>query len=231
MDTSTVLETGAGTATRRRELEEFVLERLFGETYYRFDLVEGEIFNPADVRIIYLSADVVRGIYEALNFEAGEAWKVILKTCGHLWAKRVANSLEQEYRAIAQHDWDDLNVAQYVELMEAYFSRHGWGKVKVVLDDAAEYGIVRVSMTHSLFATALNNVEGPVDFMIAGMLQGIFETISEQTLEALEVQSPRRNAAPGSEFLISAPERIASIENLVEEGAPLDDIIERLRQA
>lgn len=230
METSTAVKTGAPAGAAQRQLQDFVLTRMFGEEYYRFDLVAGEIFNPADVRIIYLSADIIRGIHEALSFEAGDAWKVILKTCGHLWSRRVAKSLAHEYRSIAEQDWDTLNVGQYVELLEAYFSRHGWGKVQIILDDAPEYGIVRVSLNHSLFATALNGVEGPVDFMITGMLQGIFEEISGQTLEAVEVKVPGESAQR-SEFLISAPDRINSIESLTEEGAPLDDILERLRQA
>jgi len=211
-------------------LERMVLDRLFGEQSYAFDLYEGTVVNAADTRIIYLSADIIRGIYEALNFEAGDAWRIILKTCGTLWGQRMARSMEREVTALTSREWQQFSVSEYVDLLEGYFSRHGWGKAKIHLEDAASHGIIRMSMTHSLFATALNHVEGPVDYMVAGMLKGLFEAISGQTLDALEVQSPRRDAAPSCEFLVSAVDRIAAIEPLVGEGLPLEEILDRLRQ-
>ncbi len=217
-------------STLTQSLIDDLFEQLFGLRQDQFDLHEGVITNPSDIRVIYLSADIIRGIYDALHYEAGESWGIILKSCGHLWGQRIAKLLEREVQLKAQRRLEAFTVAEYVALVENYFSHHGWGKLTIHLDDAADYGIVRATLTHSFFAATLTQVEGPVDFMIAGMLQGLFERLSGCELDCLELTSPRQNAAPASEFLITAPQRLASLETLIGEGVPFEVLLNQLRQ-
>ncbi|OUD14172.1 hypothetical protein [Thioflexithrix psekupsensis] len=203
---------------------------LFEPAAYRFDLREGTVRAPTEVRLIYLSTDIIRGIYEALHYEAGEAWHVILKNAGYLWGKRLALSLEQEVKIMGLPPLVQMPVEQYIFLIEQYFNRHGWGVMQILLDDAPRYGIVRAVMTHSLFASALNHVEDRVDAMIAGMLRGVFESISGQELDCIEIVCARQSAAPACQFLISSQERILNIEPLVEDGVAAEAIVEQLRQ-
>jgi predicted hydrocarbon binding protein len=210
-------------------LDADVLERLLGEKNYHFDLTEGTVVNTAGVRLVYLSSDLIKGIYEALYFEAGEAWHLILKKCGYLWGKRVSDTLQKELEFATQQSLGQLSVVDYLKLVESYFARYGWGQVTIQLEDAPQYGIVRVTMTHSLFVSALHHLEERVDGMIAGMLQGLFEKISGQSLDCLEVACAQRDAEP-CVFLISAPKRIASIEHLVADRVAVNDIIQQLRQ-
>ncbi len=216
--------------TLTQSLVNDLFEQLFGLRHDQFDLAEGVITNPGQVRVLYLSADVLRGIYDALYYEAGDSWGIILKSCGHLWGQRIARLLEREVHHQAQRRLEQFTVAEYVALIENYFAHHGWGKLTLNLEDAAAYGIVRATLTHSLFAATLTQVEGPVDFMIAGMLQGLFERVSGCDLDCLEVASPRQNAAPASEFLLTAPHRLAALETLIENGASCADLLQQLRQ-
>ncbi len=208
-----------------------VVERLFGHDYCDFDLFEGTALNAVNVRMIYLSSDIIRGIYEALYVEAGEAWRIILKTCGHVWGKRVSASLQQEVSLLMNAGMDELPVEQYVELFENYFSLNGWGKLTIDLNAAQQHGIVHANLTHSLFVHALNHLNDYVDPMVAGMLQGMFESISGQSLDCIEVTCACKAHTAKCEFLISGAERIKSIEPFVEKEATLDAIIERLRNS
>jgi len=210
-------------------LEAEIFERLLGEKNYHFDLTEGTVVNTAGVRLVYLSSDFIKGIYEALYFEAGEAWHLILKNCGYLWGKRVFDTLQKELEFATQLSLGQLSVVDYLKLIESYFARYGWGRMTIHLEDAPQYGIVRVTMTHSLFANALHHLEERVDGMIAGMLQGLFEKISGQSLDCIEVACAQRDAEP-CVFLISAPKRIAAIEHLVADRVTVADILEQLRQ-
>jgi len=210
-------------------LEEDVFTRLFSEAYHHFDMREGTVANSAGVRVIYLSSDIVRGIYEALNYEAGEAWKLILESCGYLWGKHMFESLVKEIQAVSQQNLENLPATEYLSALEAYFSMHGWGNVKIHLQDAP-YGIVRVTMTHSLFVDALNHVDDRVDAMIAGMLRGFFEKVSGgQQLGCIETACACRNAEPQCEFLISGIERIEKLMHLVEDEVAPNKILEQLR--
>jgi len=213
------------------EVDADLLERLFGGTFYEVDLHEGTTRSPNQVRVIYLSTDIIRGIYEALHYEAGEAWRIILKNCGYLWGKRVYGEIEKDFELLTSKPIHHIALPEYVRLTEEYFSAHGWGKLSFNLDDAATYGIVRAQLTHSLFVNALPTVNGRVDAMIEGMLRGWFERISgREDLDCLEITCTRQNAGPYCEFVISASERIAKIETLVEERASPHAILARLRE-
>jgi predicted hydrocarbon binding protein len=114
-------------------------------------------------------------------------------------------------------------------LLEGYFTKNGWGTIVIHLNDAQDYGFVRVSLQQSIFADALKHIEGPVDFMIAGMLRGMFETISGHSLDCLQICCAGTSPDQSSEFLISAPGRMAALSKEVGQGISVDDAIARLR--
>ncbi len=200
--------------------------RLFGHHTCHFDLVEGVVFSPAQVRIIYLSEDIIRGIYDALVFEAGEAWTVIMTTCGQLWGQRVTSSLKRELMTL-DRPLDSLTVDHYIALLEGYFSHHGWGRLTFDLARAETLGVVQAKLQQSLFRQSLDHVEGPVDYMVAGMLQGLFGAISQQTLQAVEFLDARTHT---SEFLISAPERMEPLVEFAQDGGDVHEALQRLGQ-
>lgn len=205
------------------------IEKLFSDASYRYDLTEGTVAGLTE-RIIYLTEDLVIGIHAALSHEAGEAWGVILKSCGHMWGWRLALVLEKKTRLKLNRDLGQLAVDDYLALLEAYFGQHGWGQLKLHLDDAATHGIVRASLRYSLFAVSLREQHKPVDFLVAGMLRALFERISNSTLDCVQVACPR--AADGAaEFLISAPERIAAIADAAPDSQTVDDALSKLRAA
>ncbi|MGZ8218415.1 hypothetical protein [Methylomagnum sp.] len=201
------------------------LEKLFSDAAYQFDLAEGTIAGLSE-RVIYLTEDLILGIYQALTDEAGEAWGIILKSSGYLWGQRLALVLEKKTRAQFNRELGELAVEDYLALLEAYFAQHGWGRLKLWLDDAEPYGIVRASLGHSLFAASLRRDGEPVDFLVAGMLRALFERISNQPLDCLQV-----TWAGTGEFLISAPDRIEAIASLVPEFRTVEDALARLRGA
>ncbi len=214
-----------------RTLENAVFEKLLGESGYFYDLKAGTVINYNGSRIIYLSSDIIRGIYEALYIEAGDAWKLILSNCGYRWGKQLYEGFNKELQLTNQTALENFTVSDFVEFVEQYFNMHGWGKVKIHLEDASTYGIIRVSMTHSLFVDTLSHLRDRVDFMIAGMLRGLFEKISNHTLDCLEIKCSARGAAPSCEFVITGQQRIRLLEPLVEnDDPPLEKLLAQLRE-
>ncbi|WP_394752537.1 hypothetical protein [Crenothrix sp.] len=193
------------------QLSTQVLDKLFGDSSLNFDLNKGTVLSITDVRIIYLSSDVIRSIYDVLKYEAGDAWSLILKNCGIIWGERISASLDKEVNVVAQQKMGQLNVDSFIQLLESYFSSHGWGKMQFYLDDAETQGIIRAKLKNSLFAETLKHINTPVEFMIAGMLQGIFSTISGHDLSCIQV-SYETTGSDSSEFLISAKARIDTLE-------------------
>jgi uncharacterized protein len=217
--------------TTNPKLSEGLIDMLFGTSQCNYDLVGGKVTGVTD-RVIYLSSDLIKGMYEALNFEAGEAWSLIFKNCGYLWGKREINRINKEIQVRMRKDLGELSVGQFIELVENYFSRQGWGRIKLSLDDAEQYGIVRATYDNSLFDANLAQVEGPVNYMIAGILKAFFEHISQAELDCAEVSWQRAGENLCSELLISGGDRIKSLEGkLNNKSHGIDEALGMLRVA
>jgi hypothetical protein len=207
-----------------------ILQKIFGEVTQTFDLNEGTALSSTNVRVIYLSSDIIHAIYDVLQYEAGEAWSLILKNCGNIWGKRVIASLENELQMTVSQKLGLLSVDSYITLLEGYFANHGWGRMRFYLDDASNNGIIRASLSNSLFASTLKHLNTPVDYMIAGMLQSIFSDISGHNLNCIQV-SHSYSGGNTSEFVISGAARIARLEQLKIHDLKPNDVLEHLRAA
>jgi predicted hydrocarbon binding protein len=213
-----------------QQLSEQILEKIFGESSQTFDMEAGTVLSNTNVRVIYLSADVIHAIYDVLKYEAGEAWPLILKNCGVIWGKQVATSLEKELQAIGSKRLGHLTVESYIGLIESYFANHGWGKMHFYLDSAESHGVIRATLTNSLFASTLRHLDAPVDYMIAGMLQSIFSSISEQNLRCIQI-SYAYSDTDASDFIISGSDRITHLEQFKIHELNANEALERLRVA
>jgi predicted hydrocarbon binding protein len=207
-----------------------ILQKIFGEAAQRFDLAEGTVIGNTDVRVIYLSSDLIHAIYDTLKYQAGDAWSLILKNCGLVWGKRVALSLEKEVLALGGIALGELGVDSYIALLERYFANHGWGKMRFSLADAENHGIVRASLANSLFAHTLAEVMGPVDYMVAGMLQSLFAEISGQDLQCEQI-AYNYSGKTTSEFVISGAVRVTALTELDLQELTPDEVLAGLRFA
>lgn len=208
-------------------IEKLDLEKFFDEMGHQWNLVLGTIQNQGGTRVVYLSSDVIRGVYNALEYEAGEAWKIILRNCGFFWGRRVAINLDRELSLIFQAAAKDLPVAEYVRFLEAYFRYHGWGVMEINLDRAVSHGLVVGRLRNSLFESVLTEVNGPVDYMIEGMLRAMFEHISGTPLDCVQVAS-EKSGAQACEFVVTGASRIDEVRPLVEGGAGPDEVYGKL---
>ena len=204
------------------------LQRFFDELDLSYDLAEGTVFTPAETRVIYLSSDVLLGVYRALKEETGPAWSLILKNCGRLWGRKVASNLEQEMFKKEGKKPSELAAQKYIEMLEAYFPAHGWGRLSAFLDDATTHGLMRFTMRHSLFVHVLEEENCPVDGMIAGILQGFFLHLTDQPLDCVEIGCVRQGYDQCT-FVLTHEDRLTDIEDSIESGKNPDDIYATLK--
>lgn len=208
-------------STQTQVMNNQLYERMFGNTGMNFDLYEGTVRSSLDSRIIYLSEDIIRGIYDALKYEAGESWGLVLKSAGRRWGRRVSVTLDEELRAVAGRPIDVIGVQEYTDLLENYFAHHGWGVLRIDLSDAPERGIVHAHLTNSIFSATLAKLPGRVNQMFEGMLAGIFETISGQAIDCVEILNANQSKDLASDFLLSGTERVEAIRPQLEASPDL----------
>jgi len=204
-----------------------VLAQIFGSSDLSFDLAEGTVRGYKQVRVIYLSEDIIRGVYEALVHETGEAWTLIMKTAGTSWGRRTAKLLDFQIQELSPQGASKLPVSDYFNLLQAYYQLHGWGHADFDLSKARSNGLIRVRFVDSIFVKALSDLSEPVDHMVGGMLTGMFSGVSKVNLDCIEIASPLLGS-PHTEFAISSPRRIEEIATLVEERIPAEEICEQL---
>jgi uncharacterized protein len=210
-------------------LAELDLEALFDDAQrLRWDLRAGTIRGRTDDRSLFLSADIIRGIHQALQHEAGEAWGIILYACGKRWGARLWKQLDAELQTAQGTRPVDLDVDGFVAWIERYFAVHGWGRLELHLDDAVSHGIVRATLHNSLFSAVLEDLDEPVDHLVAGLLAAVFSAVADRDLGCIETASANKGA-PAGVFLVSAAERIEALEEAVEEGRDAEAILEQLR--
>ena len=210
-------------------LSEGLIEMLFGNEHCVYDLVGGKVAGITD-RVIYLTSDLIKGIYDSLVYEAGEAWSLIFKNCGYIWGKREIERLNKEITVRMRKELGELSVGEYIDLVENYFSRQGWGVIKIKLDDAESNGIVRVTFENSFFDTNLTETTSQVNFMIAGILRAFFEHISQTELDCIEVSWDRSGDKPVSELLISGSQRINKLsEKITDAPMKIEEALRLLR--
>jgi predicted hydrocarbon binding protein len=208
-----------------------VLNLMFTADSCEYDLVGGKVTATTE-RVIYLSSDLIIGIYEALNYEAGEAWALIFNNCGYLWGRREIDRLKKELKIRIQQEIEQLSVKDFSSLIEGYFSKQGWGKVKIHLDDAEQYGIIRVNLKNGLFDANLSPlVNGSTNYMIAGLLRAFFENISQASLGCVETSWQRNGDQHSCDLLISGSARITALQAQLTPSKSVDveDALGRLR--
>lgn len=204
-------------------LESLDLDRFFELSQKNYDLVDGTAINGAGTRLVYLPEDAIAGIYAALYEEAGPAWRLILKNCGIIWGRRVAENLNRELGLLYSTEQGALVVPEFVRLIERYFSSHGWGKLSINLEHAATKGVVLATLEHSIFVSVIDGKGEMVDPMIEGLLKSLFQEQAGQELDALEIACADKGA-PYCEFVISGMERLEPFVEKMEDGCSGDEV-------
>jgi predicted hydrocarbon binding protein len=208
-------------------IERLGLDRLLEDSSFHWDLRQGVVFTPAKTRVCLFSADLLQGVYKAIYDEAGEAWSLIFKRCGCLWGGRLARRLDQEFSMLYDKRLEDLPVVDYVNLIEAYFATHGWGRVTVHLEKAQEKGVVEISLSNSIFAEIIDNPEEMVEPMMSGIFASLFSHISRRELDCVQTACASKGA-PLSRFLVTVSSRLSAVAAEARAGVSHELLVARL---
>lgn len=208
-------------------LSQLDLNRFFELTEESFNLEEGTAFNKGHTRIVFLPEDAIAGIHASLKEETGPAWKIILKNCGSIWGKKVATNMARELEMLFSVRPGEITAKECLDLLERYFSDHGWGKMTFDVSRAFTNGFIHARLSNSIFVRVLKDEIDLVDPMIAGILGSLFSDLSGKDLDAAEIACVAKGAA-SCEFVISSAERIADLEPAIEEGNSPEDVVDIL---
>lgn len=200
----------------------------FYETdYLRHDLLLGTLHNRNGTKLCYMAGELLFGIQKALEDETGPAWRLILKRCGRIWGRRVAQRFAAETSQFYNRPLNDLPMEEFVALLEGQFRYHGWGLLKLDFTHA-EKGIIQASLRNSAFVESVGASATPIDSLVSGLLSELFQEVSERKdLECYETEC----TAQGKDvcrFVIGTEGRVGIVPELIEQGWSHDQVVRHL---
>lgn len=210
-----------GTATAMHQQD---LDDLFGILGQNYDLRAGTVRTPQDEREIYLPSDLLAGVHAALQFEAGEAWGIVLQTCGRTWGQRVAKRMWAQLASQKGIAAEDLPVDAFITWVEGWFRYCGWGVVTFDLAHATAHGVVLVRLEHSLYRESITEAPRRCDYLIAGLLSSLMARIADQPLGCAELGPDGQRAL----FAVTHQDRIDALQDALDDDAPIDDLMSQL---
>jgi uncharacterized protein len=209
-------------------LDHLELESLFDSNLLSYDPREGVLFNPAKTRLCLLSSDLLLGVYKAVLDEAGPAWRQIFKHCGKIWGQRLVRRLERECVLLAGVGLADLPLERFLSFVKGYFVFHGWGTLELDVTHSMESGVVEATLSNSIFCSIIDDPDGMVDPLIAGILCSMLGHLSQRELDCIQTACGRTDSH--SRFVITAPERLEALEKATKTGSSHTAILESLRK-
>jgi predicted hydrocarbon binding protein len=190
--------------------------------YFTTDVTKGATRTPGGTRVCTLTSDFLLGFRDALVYECGKSFRPVMKSCGVRWGKTFIGRFEKEITALYQTPVKDLPAGVVHSLLADAFNYHGWGKLTIDLS-AADHGVLQIELTDSVMPGLVREADRPVDHLMTGLLAAIFGHFAGTQLDAVQTDCPTRGAT-ASRFVITAPSRIAEIEEWLD-AAPAESPI------
>lgn len=188
---------------------------------------DGSLMDASGERRIWLT----RGFWQALQAStiqslAGNHGKSVLYAIGRYWGERSFPGLQHRFtgQSVGAGKGDPKGKRALIKACDALWSEGGWGHCDLVY----VYGLTLVTFYHSPVALNLEPAPEPVDWVIAGMLAGVFSVFEGIRLEAVEICC-RASGAEYCQFIIGSEETAARVRKLLVPGMSHPDLLQRLR--
>lgn len=210
------------------------LNSFHDEDYVRPDPTRGTVRDAAGRRLVRASADLLAALPAALVREGAVADDVMYKL-GRRWG-------DADFRAFAERAPREFGVAgleqmHFHVMLETWrwpLSAAGWGAWRYDFR-RARVGLPVVNLTDSVMcAAAVNPAETavahghkPVCYLYAGLFAAVFTALAKRELAGVELQCAA-TGADSCRILVASAAKAAAAAKLRDEGAPAEEILDRL---
>ena len=196
--------------------------------YYKWDMGKGVIRERGGARVMAFSQEFSVGLLAGLIDECGDAWPIVLRSCGAYWGKRQFERIEQELGTFYGARLKGVPTAVVHGAIAECFAVHGWGRVEFDLSEFSRKAmLVRVkespavaAVLHAKLSTGVHTV----DALLAGALAAMFSQATGDVVDAKEISCVARGDAR-CEIVIGTPKRLEALPTLIRQRASRDEIL------
>jgi uncharacterized protein len=199
--------------------------------YLSWDMKAGVLHTRDKVRVMGFPVCMLVGILEGLEEECGQAWSVVLYSCGKWWGKRQMQRFQKALHKHFGQSLEELPTAQVHAALAEAFATEGWGRVSLDIK-YADKGVLRVGVKGSPFVEAfqsskLETKNTAVDYLFAGALAGMFSYMTNADIAVTEVACTNQGAEK-CEFVVGLSDKLNPVAGWLKQGMPADEIFETL---
>lgn len=207
-------------------------ERLAGnyfapDAYIQGDFEAGLIESRHGDRLVALPETLLRGIYDGIEAEIGQASGLVIFNCGRWWGKSFYARFVEEVSQYYGKSIAELEMVELLQCIKECWKAHGWGTFNL---DVSYYqqGFLIVKVNNSAFAeVARKDSDQPACYLEAGILSSFFSQLTGQNLHCVQTECESQGA-DSNYFVIGLPQRLQAAEAWLEEGQDHHTIIKRL---
>lgn len=183
------------------------IPHFYREDYLEGDFEQGTLTTSLGTRVIVLPSELMLGLHEALEYEAGRAWAIVCYSCGKNWGARLMQMMQAEWREHYRQQLEHMDFEIFQGWINEFFQFNGWGDLEIDFGLESK-GLVQFYMKDSILEKILETFEAPyVNEIFAGVIAAMVCWLSGRDLDALEIGS-KRLGAERSRIVVGLPERI-----------------------
>lgn len=197
--------------------------------YLQSDLESGLLESRRGDRLLALPEALLRGIYSGLEYETGQAARLVLRNCGRMWGKEFFRRFALELSDYYQKPLAELEMGLFLQNLRQAWKTHGWGLIEIDWT-YKDQGVLVVSIRNSPFAALTPaHFTRPMGFLEAGLLGTWFSQLTGQDLLCVQTTSEALGAKSNL-FVLSTATRLKEGEAWVDSGLSHDQVLEKLLQ-
>ncbi len=197
--------------------------------YLQSDLESGLLESRHGERLLAIPEALLRGIYTGLEYETGQAARLVLRNCGRMWGKEFFRRFAQELSDYYQKPLAELEMGIFLQNLGQAWKTHGWGLIEVDWT-YKDQGVLVVSIRNSPFAALTPaHFTRPMGFLEAGLLGTWFSQLTGQDLACVQTTSEALGAKSNL-FVLTTATRLKEGEAWVDSGLSHDQVLEKLLQ-
>lgn len=197
------------------------------KVYVQSDLESGLLSSRRGDRLLSLPEPLIQGIYSGLEYETGQAARLVLRNCGRMWGKEFFRRFAAELTACYQKPLAELEMGLFLQNLQQAWKTHGWGLISIDWSYQNQ-GILVVKILHSPFTKMTTTPPTrPMGFLEAGLLATWFSQLTGRDLNCVQTTSEALGSG-GNLFVITTSERLKEAEAWVDAGQTHEAIIAKL---
>lgn len=196
------------------------------DAYVRSDLELGLLENRRGDRLLAMPEPLIKAIYSGLDKETGQASRLVLFNCGRWWGKNFYARFVEELSDYYNLSLAEMPMVEFLQSLQQCWITHGWGKIDLDQTYQAQ-GFLIIKAWNSPFAAHAPQINRPVCFLEAGILSAFFSQLSGRELDCIQI-SCETLGADCNRFLLGMPERLKSVEAMLDKQQSHDEIMQQL---